>query len=90
MMIGLGQASTASTTPAVTPTGTTSGTTQPTFTTGLQLWSTPSTAFSTMGSAFSNPSTAFSSAYLPYTAGLFLPPVALVAVLFIMGSKKGR
>jgi hypothetical protein len=83
MMMGLGQTSTT----AVTP---------PTFTQGLTMWTAPTAVasdggnalFETIGSLVSNPTTAFSSALLPFTAGVLLPPVALVFVL--MGMKKGK
>lgn len=77
MMMGMGDTSTAAATPA------------PTFTTGLTLWETPSSALTAVSSIFSNASSAFSSALLPFTAGVLLPPVALIVLLMGMG-KKGR
>lgn len=77
MMFGLGD-TTSTTTPV---------TTTPGLTDGLKLWMSPSAAFSALGAVASNPSTAFSSALMPFTLGILLPPIALVAIL--MGSSGG-
>jgi len=74
-MMGLGQTST-------------TATSTPTFTQGLTLWESPSSALSTVGSLVSNASTAFSGSLLPFTLGVLLPPIALVGLLFAMGKGK--
>jgi hypothetical protein len=76
MIMGLGDTSTPAATVA------------PSFTQGLTLWETPTSAVTAIGSIFQNASTAFSSSLLPFTAGVLLPPIALIAIL--MGMGKGR
>lgn len=60
------------------------------FMVGLEAWTAPSTALSTLGTCFGSPSTCFTSTNMPVLAGLLLPPVALVAALFMMSSKGSR
>lgn len=79
MTLGLGDTTAASTTVVA-----------PSFTQGLTLWESPGSAMTAIGTIFSNASTAFSGPLLPFTAGVLLPPVALVVLLFSMGGKKGR
>jgi hypothetical protein len=52
--------------------------TGPTFSQGLALWETPSTAFSALGSL------SFASANLAYAMGVLVPPVAAVGLLLMM------
>ena len=58
------------------------------FTDGLSAWWTsPTQAVSSIGSALQNTSTAFSGASLGYTLGLFIPPLAILAIVFGGGRK---
>ncbi len=75
MMLGLGNGTTGTVTPAVVTPG---------FSDGLTLWTTPSAAITAVQGVIVNTSTAFASPQLPYTAGLLLPPVAAVVLLLGM------
>jgi hypothetical protein len=86
MMMGLGAAASTTTTVAV-----------PTFMQGLQMWTTPlatatdggNALTKTIGTLISNPSQSFTGSLLPFTAGVLLPPVALIVLLMSMGQSSG-
>jgi len=80
MMFGLGQTSTTVSTAATTAT----------FGSGIGLWTSPSSALSAMGTLISNPTTSYSSGVLPFTLGVLLPPIALIALVLSMGKGKKR
>ena len=80
MMLGLGQSTTIAGTTITTPT----------FIAGLEMWTSPSAALSTMGSIVSDPTDAFGGALLPFSLGVLLPPIALVAVVISMSGGKKR
>jgi hypothetical protein len=65
-------------------------TTIPTFSQGLQLWSNPSSALTATQTLLSNAGTAFTGQLLPFTAGVLLPPVAVIGLLIYVMSQGGR
>jgi hypothetical protein len=88
MNISLGEDTT--TTPAVTTdtTGTASSCASitaaaakaATFSSGLNLWTSPGCAFSALTTLIASPSDAFSGPVLPFTMGVLLPPLALIGI----------
>ena len=92
MMMGMGQTLAISTAGAFSETPVAGSTTvvAPGYLTGLEAWMSPTTALSMLGTTLANFTTSFSGANLAPALGLWTPPLAIVAVLIGMGSKKGR
>lgn len=95
MIFGLGAATaTGTAVPVTTPTTTGAAGVQTatplTFSTGLQLWGTPSTALTVSQTLIENPSVAFAGAALPFAAGVLLPPLAVLGILIYAMSQGGK
>ena len=67
-----------------------SATTVPSFSTGLQLWASPSNGVAAVEAIFANTTAAFSGSLLPFTVGVLLPPVALVGLLLFALGQGGK